>query len=257
MIIDNIITAVNLNKTYYDFIPIFIKSWKKLMPEIKVNIILISDHVPNDILEYKDNIILFNPIEEINTAFISQFIRILYPCLINSSNGVIITDIDMIPMNTKYYINYIKKYNDNKFICYRNILIKYKQLPICYNVATPQTWKEIFKINTIDDIINRIKLEYKKIKYNGEHGGIGWSTDQKVLYQEVIKWNKKEKRFIGLNDEQTNFIRLNRSKMSKILDDNIINKIKKGYFCDYHMLRPYEKYKQINEKILNLLLNKK
>ena len=39
------------------------------------------------------------PIENISTSFISQYIRILYPAILNYKSGILITDIDMLPMN--------------------------------------------------------------------------------------------------------------------------------------------------------------
>ncbi len=41
MKLDCILTAVNENTLYIDFIPIFIKTWNKLYPSIDVKIILI------------------------------------------------------------------------------------------------------------------------------------------------------------------------------------------------------------------------
>ena len=59
----------------------------------------------------KNNIIIFEPIKNILTSFTSQFIRLLYPCILNYKNGVLITDMDMLPMNNTYYTeNIIAEY---------------------------------------------------------------------------------------------------------------------------------------------------
>ena len=93
------------------------------------------------------------------TSFTAQFIRLLYPCILNYINGVIITDIDMLPMNNTYYTENIKPYDSDKFIYYRdNICFEDKQIAMCYNVATPKVWSDIFKINSLTDIITTIKL---------------------------------------------------------------------------------------------------
>ena len=52
-------------------------------------LILINDKIPDYLLKYKNDIILFKPIENMNTAFQAQCIRLLYPCLLN--NIVVIT----------------------------------------------------------------------------------------------------------------------------------------------------------------------
>lgn len=253
MKIDCILTAVNENDLYLDFIPLFINTWKKLYPYLDVKVILISNNIPEKYKEYNKHLILFRPIENISTAFISQYIRILYPSILNYKNGILITDIDIIPMNKSYYTKNIEEYDNNKFIYYReNVCFNYKQLAICYNVATPIIWKEIFNINTIDDIINRLNIVYKNINYVNGHGKSGWCTDQLDLYKYVIDWNKKTNNLICLKENKTKFNRLDRNRFN-INSQNIKDNISKGIYSDYHCLRPFEKYKEINNKIFNLL----
>jgi hypothetical protein len=103
MILDCVLTSVNTNPLYIDFIPIFVKTWNRLYPNVDVKIILIADEIPEQFLEYKNNIILFKPIDNVLTSFTSQFIRVLYPCILNYKNGILITDMDMLPMNRTYY----------------------------------------------------------------------------------------------------------------------------------------------------------
>lgn len=228
------------------------KTWNKLYSNIDVKIILIAKKIPDEYIEYKENIILFTPIENVSTKFISQYIRLLYPCILNYKNGIMITDIDMIPMNKSYYTENISNYTDNKFIYMRSVLLNKKEIAMCYNIALPNTWKEIFNIKTIDDIINRIKTVYLNNRYDNKHGGIGWSIDQKHLYKYVIDWNKKTNNFIYLKEKDTLFNRLNRHKFN-INDSKIIENISKGLYTDYHCLRPMKKYSKINNIIYNLL----
>ena len=101
MKLDCVLTATNEKKIYLDFVPIFIKTWNKLYPDVDVLIILIAESIPDDLLIYKKNIKLFNPIQNVLTSFTAQFIRLLYPCLLNYENGVLITDMDMLPMNQR------------------------------------------------------------------------------------------------------------------------------------------------------------
>ncbi len=81
MILDCILTSVNENKLYLDFVPIFIKTWNKLYLLVDVKIILISKKIPINLLAYQSNIILFEPINNVLTSFTSQFIRLLYPSI--------------------------------------------------------------------------------------------------------------------------------------------------------------------------------
>ena len=88
MLLDCVITAVNDNPLYIEFIPIFIKTWKKLYPTVDVKIILIANEIPQKYIEYNDHIILFKPIENVLTSFTSQVIRLFYPCLLPYKMGL-------------------------------------------------------------------------------------------------------------------------------------------------------------------------
>lgn len=201
MKLDCVLTAVNENQLYLDFISLFINTWKKLYPSVDVKIVFISYEIPEKYKEYSEHLILFSPIENISTAFISQYIRILYPSILNYNNGILITDMDMIPMNRTYYTKNIEEYDTSKFIYYReNVCFNYKQLAICYNVATPSIWKEIFNIHSINDIIDRLKMVYNNINYVDGHGKSGWCTDQIDLYNYVMNWYKKTNDLICLKE---------------------------------------------------------
>lgn len=253
MKLDCVLTAVNENPLYLEFIEIFIKTWNKLYPDVDVKIILIAKTIPEKFLLYKNNIILFEPIENVLTSFTSQIIRLLYPCILNYKNGVLITDMDMLPMNSSYYSKNILEYDNSKFIYYRGEeCFCYKQLAMCYNVATPEVWREIFQVNKIDDIISFIKIVNSNNIIKEGHGNIGWCLDQINLYKKVFDWNKKTNNFINLDESKTGFNRLNRYGFN-ISDTDTITKIRNGYYTDYHCFRPMSKYSDINWKIYELL----
>lgn len=255
MLIDCILTAVNDDPFYSDFIPLFVKAWNKLYTNIDVKIIFISDNIPDKYLEYKDNIILFKPIENVLTCFTSQYIRLLYPCILNYNNAILITDIDMIPLNKNYFTDYVKKYSDDKFIYYRKGLMDYaNQFSICYNAACPSIWKDIFKINSLEDIVNQLIhiTNVRKIKKNkGTHN---WNVDQIDLRRNVTEWNKKTGNLIQLDDNITKYRRLTRCPIRglKIIETNA-EKISDGYYSDYHCFRPINKHNNINYRVLDLI----
>lgn len=256
MKLDCVLTACNYNKTYSDFIPIFIKSWNILYPNTDVKIIFINDNIPNEYKKYTDNLILFKPLDNVSTAFTSQYIRLLYPCILNEYNCIMITDIDMIPMNNTYFTKSIENYTIDKFIYLRNVLINEKQIAMCYNIATPKVWSNIFNIKSLDDIKNRLFEVNKNINYVDGHNKSGWSTDQRDLYKYVMKWNKNTNNFISLDDNDTEFSRLDRIKHFKNneLENKIKKNIKLGMYSDYHCLRPFKKYEKVNNNIINLLI---
>ena len=158
-------------------------------------------------------------------------------------------------MNKTYYTENIKSYENNKFIYYReNVCFNYKQIAMCYNVATPQIWKDIFKVNSLDDIIKNIKYINENNVIKSGHGNIGWCIDQKTLYYKVLDWDKITKDFVCLKENQTKFNRLDRNTFD-ISDVNIRENITLGKYTDYHCYRPMSKYSKVNWEIYNLLRN--
>jgi hypothetical protein len=249
MKLDCVLTSCNLNPLYCDFIPMFIKAWKKLYPDVTVIIVLIAKKIPDNLIKYKENITCFEPIEHLSTAFTSQYIRLLYPCILNYKNGILITDMDIIPMNSSYYTKNIESIDNNKFIYYRDVLMEqYNEIAMCYNIALNKTWKDIFKINNIDDIVKRLIDVINDVNYIDGHGNKGWNTDQLHLYKRVLEWNKNTNNFVHLYDTKTGYMRLDRINFE--FDKT---KIKNGYYSDYHCCRPYDKYKSINDEIINAL----
>ena len=158
MKLTNVLVATNMNPLYYKFIPIFIKAWNKLFPNVKVTILVVAQELIDELLPYKDNIVLFPPIENMDTGFIAQNIRLLYPALMDAEGGILITDMDILPMNRSYYIQSIASLEDSKFITYRPLRVVGKgEIAICYNIATPAIWKDIFNIHSMEDIHKDLK----------------------------------------------------------------------------------------------------
>lgn len=252
MKLDCILTATDENPLYSDFIPVFIRMWKTIAPGADIKVIYIAKSIPEKFEKYKDHIILFPPIEGVLTAFISQYVRILYPSLMNYKGGVMITDMDMMPMNSQYYVDNIQEFSDDKFVYLRD-WFSTNEIAICYNVASPSTWREINKINTLDELNQRLKESYNKVHYTGVHGGPGWCTDQIDLRAMVWAWEGHSSRFVHLKDETSGYRRLDR--FTFYFTPELINMIKTRQFSDYHACRPYNQYKQINDLIAEIICN--
>jgi hypothetical protein len=250
MILDLALTASDLNTDYLDFLPLVIKTWKNIVG-INVKIILISKYIPENLITYKDNILLFEPIENIPTSFQAQCIRMLYPCILH--NNIIISDMDLIPTNKSYYIDNIKNLDEDCFVIYRDVLEDIKQYPICFCAANSKIWKEIFNIKNEEDIRTTLKIWYSEIPENdykiSNPYSIGWALDQLQLYYSVNKWNKK---IIKLQDENTGFRRLDRSEVNIIISnfDKIKDNINNCIYSDFHLPKPYSQYYKLLNNIL-------
>jgi hypothetical protein len=260
MLLDCVVTAVNENPLYLEFIPIFIETWKLLYPEVDAKIILIAEKIPDEYIHWEKHIILFEPIEGVSTVFTSQYIRLLYPCIMNYENGVLITDIDMLPMNRTYYTENIKSYDNTKFIYYGEPPRIDKQIFMCYNVAVPGVWRDIFGVHSVEDVREHLKRAQNRDVERGvreeirkTHGvDAEWFNDQFTLYEKVMEWQAHTNNFVSLKKSDTGFRRLDRNTFH-LNDPNLCRAIAHGVFSDYHCYRPMAKYREINNHIFKLL----
>jgi hypothetical protein len=224
--------------------PLVKKAWNKI--GISTKLILISNEIPSVLESFKDEIVLFHPIENIHTAFQAQCIRLLYPSLFDNQN-IIISDMDIIPLKKSYF--QIENHNE-KFIIFRNAYTQNQMYAMCYNLANSATWKQIFLINSLQDIVDRLKSWYNS-SYNGIKNCPGWYTDQKMLFKYVNDYNKN---IIILDDNETKFKRLDKNSKTKlyILNnlDEVCQNINSSTYTDFHVIRPFHRYIKIIERII-------
>ena len=257
MLIDFVLTACNNNPKYLNLYPYVYQVWKKKF-NLDCYLILIDDKIPEVLNEYKDYIVLFKPIENINTAYIAQTIRILYPCLFEDKN-ILITDVDILPISKKYFIDSIIPYDNNNFICYTQREQKRKMIPICYNLANSRIWKEIFNINSINDVKQAL-INWYDGNYTGIKNSQGWFTDQKKLFEKVYNWGKSDTNLIILQDKNIGYKRLDKRKKSLVYvlnnKDLVLNDIKEEKYNDFHIFGfgKRDKYKKLVDEILKTIL---
>ena len=263
MILTDVLVATDMNPNYYAFIPPFITAWKKILPDINIHIIVIAYDLIDELIPYKQYIKLFPPIPNINTGFIGQNIRLFYPALLTEAKGgIIITDMDMIPMSSVFYTEPIKYISDDKFFCYRPLsCVGPKEMVMCYNIAHQSVWKEIFNINSEADIVSRIKSIYQLPKYknNGNCPNLFWTTDQLYLYEITQEWHKTTGNLIISNNDNIIVV----SNKNWYINDTKFYRLWKFYpsdiqkyikICsDFHMPRPYHVNKINIDYIISLL----
>jgi len=235
--IDRVIVASDTNPMYLDFWPIIAHAWTRL--GIRPTLALIADeNVKVD--ESIGDVIRFKPIPGINSGFYAQTIRLLLPIFFEQEVSII-SDIDMIPISTHYFTHLIPQVPDDKFVVYRDIAYgpNASQYPMCYNAAKGSTFKEVFGINSLDEIPGLIHSWFK------QYGG-SWSTDEIVLFNYLNQWTYFKTRCIklGLTVER----RIDRSWWH--YDENLL---KQDYYIDCHSIRPYLAHKAEIDKLARLI----
>ena len=252
MYLDLCLLSCDLNPTYYEFFPLIKKYWKNKVG-IDCILILVANEVPYALRNEKDSIIVFPPLPDIPTAFQAQCIRLLYPCLLENFNGIIISDMDIIPLDNNFFNTTIKDLDQNQFCIYRDVISKYKQYPMCYCAASSKMWKNIFKINIMNDLRNTLTEWYSKNDYciSSPHSEM-WAQDQLKLFQYIESYEKQAE-IVKFTDKQTHFLRLDRSDIEYITENisDVKLLIDENMYCDFHLPRPYKKYSDLLEKILD------
>jgi hypothetical protein len=177
--------STNDNPKYYKFIPKQIKFWKAF--GIKFVGLFVGSTLPVELEEYKDNIILWTHNSDINSVFVAQNIRIYYPAVLNlpDDEAVMITDMDMLPMNHTYYTAGLEAFTKEDFIYYRHI--DGNQIYMCYNAAHPTAWGTVFNVGTEKDVETILNHTYNKT-YDGRPGMSGWFTDQEIMYKQLKEY---------------------------------------------------------------------
>lgn len=239
MKIDYVIVSTDDNKLYSDFWEPVKNLWFNLVG-IKPLLVKISDN--DNVVEY-DNCIIhnFKKIDNINTGFQSQIAR-MYVTRYYQNSVCLTSDIDMLPLCKNYFVKDIENVdNDNLVIFSSDAYQGISRYPICYNAAKGKTFNDIMKF---EDTFT----EYCIKLYNM---GLGWDTDELFFGKMVDSY-----------ENQSIITKLNRGweyGRAKERIDRVYwvydeNKLKSQKYIDSHSLRPYSRYKNEIDKIINHLV---
>ncbi len=235
--IDRVIVSSDANPLYLDFWPLVAKTWKKLTG-ITPTLILVADkNTPVDTTV--GDVVRFEPIAGINHGFQAQIIRLLAPALFEN-DGCLISDIDMFPLCKDFFVKQVASLPEDSFVVYRDKAhpTSLKRFPMCYSAAQGKTFKEVFQIPTRESIPAIIQKWHTL--------GLGWNTDEILLYQYITSWKHYKKRCVLLGNREIR--RIDRSKWWYIPQ-----KVRVLGYLDAHSIRPYKIYKKEIDSLLSLL----
>lgn len=235
MKIDYVIVSSDTNEMYLDFWEVIKPMWNNLVG-IKPVLVLICDE--ESYVDDGDSIIIkIKQIDNINIPLQAQLGRI-YGLKYFENKNILISDIDMIPLNKEYFTELIKDINDESIIIYSSDAYQgCERYPMCYISANSEIYKDIFELNN---------LNYEEFIDNMVDFNWGWDTDEKYITKQI-------------NDSKYNLVKLNRG-WSRGIAENRVDRVKweynvldliKGKYIDSHSLRPYKNYKNEIDLICN------
>lgn len=242
--LDRVILSSDSNPVYLDNWELVAKSWSNIVG-IKPTLALIAnDDVKID--ESLGDVIRFKPIPGIPDGFYAQVVRLLLPAMFGQE-FCIISDIDMMPISKDYFLKSVANINKDYFVIYKSTLYYDKNSPeyaMCYVAARGELFKHLFELGSIEGIEEKVKEWFNL--------GLGWSTDQKLLYKQVHKSIVPVKRLNhGFHRRIDRWIRDN-----KYFWSYDINKFKQGYYSDFHLPRPIQLFYNEIHALYNMLLSK-
>lgn len=246
------LVACNENTHYLDFWPVVKESWWRIVG-IPCVMVYVGAELPEHLVNDKA-VIHFKPIEGWPTATQAQCIRLLWPALLQCDGAVVLSDMDMIPMQKDFFHDGFGKFTEQQFVSLRGIDEKERQIYMCYVGATPSTWSDLFGVKSEADVRQILTAWSQYTPADGEHGGEGWCTDQIMLYNRVKQWQAETETTnrVGLIGWTAQIPRLDRGNPSEwwywtpLLEEKIRNKA----YVDFHM-PPFDHFKPTIQKILD------
>lgn len=253
MVVDTVLVSSNDNPNYYSHFPFIHKNWARI--GMRCILIFISnnldpDSLPEQLLPFKDDIIIYPPPEKLHHVFVAQNIRLLYPALLKNSKSILISDIDMHPINIGYFKDIIEKNDDHTFVNfgYDKSRLAHIEYYMCYNVATPEIWGKVFDISTIEDINNRLIQWYENLEYHFDEKYrskcLGFHNDQRKLFQCVNEFQQNGGNVKILDKD---FVRFECPELTQSCIDT---------YVDWHIPKPLSKYYWRVTRTYELLVGK-
>jgi hypothetical protein len=244
--------AVDLNPQYARLWPVAKRAWAEIAHVEPVLVLVARRNAVPPELATDPSVLVFEPEPSIHTAFQAQCIRLLYPALLEAQGGVVTSDIDMVPMNPRYFHGPLSRIDRRHFVCYRDDTLPLGELPICYNAALPTTWASVFDVADLDGIRVRLRQWAEGVDYDGARGGAGWTMDQQRLYRVLLERGRRERDVWILDDYYTGYRRLERAYVEKwkSISDDARHGIEHSSFSDFHLLAADSEYAALNEKIV-------
>lgn len=239
MKIQKVIHSTNSNNLYLDFWPIVSKVWS-LKFNIQPILLYVNDKDVSIDNTYGD-VIKFDPIKNIPIELQSLWIRYWYTSQ-EPDTIFMISDIDMIPLSTYYFIDKISSISDDKYIHLNPCIETYGLIPSCYHIAKGRKFTEILKL------ADTFEVDIKKIINFDKSYSNGWFNDEKYATNCILSSTDTNIILLPREDGQ-NGRRIDRTNWKYDID-----LVKANYYFDAHSIRPYENYKSEIDKLVNITL---
>jgi hypothetical protein len=251
MKIDRVILGCDTHPDYLPFWNLSSKAWSTIVG-IKPTLVLIADEIPDHLDTTYGEIHLLKPIDGIPTARQAQIVRFFFPSEFPDET-CLTSDIDMFPLSREYFSMLPVNVDPDHLAVYSadSTLPGHPNHPsfaVGYNAAKGRVFEEIVQGNmsNFED----------KLRDWVSHGH-EWFTDEIMFYKSWSSWpdNLERTAFFrrgyNISPDPTHINRIDRSNNCSFNSELL----KKGFYYDFHMPRPYSQHRGKIHEIVNILTN--
>ena len=247
MKIEYALMSSNSTPMYLDFWPVVSKVWK-----IKFNVTPVLYYIDNnhdiDISDEYGIVKKFKPVDGIPISLQSLWIR-YWGFTEFKDNVCILSDIDMIPMSKRYFLDQVIEIDDDKYAHINPCLETYGLIPSCYHICKGSTFSKILNLHDeyekSIEFINSLRI--------GETiaGNDQWFADERYATNKILEYQNNNPYDVHLlkRDGGQNGYRLDRhcnyENEENVINDNVF---------DCHSPRPYTSFKGSIDKLVSLLI---
>jgi hypothetical protein len=232
--IDYAIISSDDNPMYKDFYSVVAKRWNNIgIKTYYINITNVDEIIEN---EY-GFIHKIKAVEGISTGFQSQVVRLFASKFIEGN--LIMSDIDMLPINGEYFFSNAKELTKENVVIYTGQPYgNVPYYPMCYVLSHSSNFIKYLGIKDFDfkSYCQMLLNEY----------GEAWNTDEHFMYD---RFQLHLDKLVVKNDRDLTR-RVDRGGWGYD-----INMLKSGHYIDSHMLRPYMQYKQHIDDMIKIINN--
>jgi hypothetical protein len=248
MQINRVILGCDTHLEYLPFWNLTSKAWKEIIG-VTPTLVLIADEIPDYLDRTYGEIHLLKPIEGIPTARQAQIVRFFFPSMF-PEEICLTSDIDMFPLSSTYFNGLIEQVPEDNLAVYSSDSTmpgfpNHPSFAVGYNAAKGSVFEEIVQGN-MDTWETKLKEWVSE--------GHKWFTDEIMFYNSWSNWKPR--------NERTSFFKRGYNKHPDPLYINRVDRgnncnfdmrlLAMGYYYDFHMPRPYSRYKDQIHEIVNI-----
>lgn len=248
-----VVTAVDGNPRYTGAAHWWFRFWEAIAARLDHSIVpvLLTVGEPQIGLppRFADHVVPLPHYPGLPTAFVAQTARVVWPATLigRSDSRILTTDVDMMPLSRRFFQGLLA-HSGSEFVVGRDVLSSSGEFPICYLSATGTTWRSVVgPVLDLGEHLRNVLQAYGP--YSGHHGGVGWSIDQRFIFDRATAWADSGGHLTRLADSETKHHRLDRRwpRAAAALGAPLLPL---QFFTDYHAHVPMD----VNDRLPHWML---